>query len=83
MGWLDPSDSTKIPPKSVRLTNITYPIDKNLVPAVLSIRDILWEKKHDLPCNMRRKLEKEGYMVEPSFEEHLLPAERLWNISGF
>jgi len=67
MSWFEPSLSTKIPPKSVKLTDTTYLIDKNVVPAILSIRDILEEGKSCIPCHMRLSLEKAGYMVEPPF----------------
>ena len=68
MGWFEPGYSTKIPPKFVRLTDVTYPIGRD-VPAVLSIRDLEWEKRHGRPCRVRLNLVKAGYVVEPPFLE--------------
>jgi len=68
MGWHDPGYSTKIPPELVRLTDVEYPISKKNVPAILAIRDIVWEDRHGKPCRMRLSLEKAGYLVEPPFE---------------
>lgn len=71
MGWFDPGSSTKIPPRSVRLTDVAYAIGKEL-PAILSIRDLEWERDTGRPCSMRRNLEKGGYKVEPPFGEDVV-----------
>lgn len=67
--WTVPGECTKIPASSVTLTNRIFPIDKNVVPAVLSLRDIRWETENCVPCAMRKSLQKAGYMVEPALPE--------------
>lgn len=67
----EPKKETQIPAKSIKITDTMYEIDWKHVPAVLSLKDISWERAHQGPCLVRKSLSKLGYAVEPELWESL------------
>ena len=68
----EPKECTQVTPKSVRLSDTTYPIDWKNIPCVLSIQDIEWERINKVPCLVRKNLLRLSYKVEPPLEEKVV-----------
>ena len=58
-----PQNYTQVPTKSIRFTDVDYPIGD--IPAILSVQDIEWEGFNKKACLVRRNLVRAGYKVDP------------------
>ena len=65
--WSALKDYTQIPPKSVRVTDVEYPI--RLREVVLSVYEVRREIASGRKSIVRRNMERKGYEVLPEWED--------------